>query len=330
MSNLNFIDIPDFITCKGKAYADLRLSYESFGKPLGTAPIVVVNHALTGNSTVTGSDGWWNDLIGSQKLIDTNIYSVVAFNVPGNGYDGSLIDNYLDFIARDAARIINEGLKKLEITNVFAVIGGSVGGGIAWEMAVLEPELIQHLIPIASDWKSTDWLIANCRVQDQILTNSSQPLQDARMHAMLCYRSQKSLEAKFGRSVNEEKNLFNVETWLLHHGNKLEERFELAAYKLLNNLLRTIDITSGRGSFVEVVKDIKSDIHMIGINSDIFFTPDQNRQTLQILKEVKENVYYEEIDSIHGHDAFLIEFKQLHAILSKIFKPTSEKNYVPH
>jgi homoserine O-acetyltransferase len=320
MSNFNFIHIPAYTTCKGKLYPAIRLSYEIFGKSLGTAPVVIINHALTGNSTVTGNSGWWNDLIGAEKLIDTKKYSVLAFNVPGNGYDGFLIENYNDFIARDAARIFIEGIKTLGIKKVFAVIGGSIGGGIAWEMAALEPQLIQNLIPIAADWKSTDWLIANCRVQEQILNNSSQPLHDARMHAMLCYRTHQSLENKFGRSVNEEKDLFNVETWLLHHGNKLQKRFKVASYKLMNNLLRTIDITAGRGGLTEVVKNIESDIHMIGINSDIFFTPQENKQTHTCIKQVKDNIHYHEIDSIHGHDAFLIEFKQLENILLTIFK----------
>ncbi len=320
MSRFKFIDIPKYTTCQGKLYPDIKLSYEVFGKPLGTAPVVIINHALTGNSTVTGASGWWNDLIGNDKLINTNAYTILAFNVPGNGYDGSILENYRDFIARDAARIFNEGIKILGINQVFAVIGGSVGGGIAWEMAVLEPTLIKNLIPIASDWKSTDWLIANCRVQEQILNNSSQPLHDARMHAMLCYRTHKSLEMKFSRSVNQDRGLFNVETWLLHHGDKLQNRFQVAAYKLMNNLLRTIDITAGRGSLTEVAKNIQADIHMIGINSDIFFTPDENIQTLNCIKEVKNNITYSEIDSIHGHDAFLIEYKQLEKILSGIFK----------
>ncbi|XLS29934.1 alpha/beta fold hydrolase [Flavobacteriaceae bacterium M23B6Z8] len=328
MSKLQFITINGFLTHNKSQYESLRLSFECFGKPLGTAPVVVVNHALTGNSSVTGASGWWNDLIGKNKLIDTDKYSVLAFNVPGNGYDAFRVDNYTDFIARDAARIFLRGLEKLKINEVFAVIGGSVGGGIAWEMAALAPEYIKNLIPIASDWKSTDWLIANCRVQEQILINSKEPLKDARMHAMLCYRSPSSLEAKFNRSVNTEKNLFNVETWLLHHGNKLQQRFQLSAYKLMNNLLRTIDITKDRESLTEVVKNIRSNIYMIGVNSDLFFTPQENRETFTAIKQVKDNIYYDEIKSIHGHDAFLIEFDQLHNILAKIFKPSNKKSHV--
>jgi homoserine acetyltransferase len=81
------------------------------------------------------------------------------------------------------------GLKALSVDQLFAVIGGSLGGGIAWEMAAINPKITKHLIPVASDWKSTDWIIANCLIQEQFLLNSSQPLHDARLHAMLCYRT---------------------------------------------------------------------------------------------------------------------------------------------
>ena len=168
---------------------DIQLSYQVFGKALHTAPIILVNHALTGNSNVTGENGWWSALIGEEKCIDTNKYTILAFNIPGNGHDKFVIENYKDFVAGDVARIFLLGLQQLKVERLFALIGGSLGGGIAWEMAALHPTLTEHLIPVASDWKSTDWLIANCQIQEQFLVNSKQPVHDARMHAMLCYRT---------------------------------------------------------------------------------------------------------------------------------------------
>jgi homoserine O-acetyltransferase len=279
----------------------------------------MVNHALTGNSNVIGEQGWWNDLIGESKTIDTNKYTVLAFNVPGNGYDGFGIENYQDFNARDIARVFNQGIEALQISQLFAIIGGSVGGGIAWEMAALKPKITQHLIPIATDWKSTDWLIANCFLQEQILANSSKPIEDARIHAMLCYRTPESFSSKFQRTTNEELAVFNIESWLAHHGNKLQKRFQLSAYKMMNHLLKTIDITRGRDSFAAVAATMEANIHIIGIDSDLFFTANENRGTYEELKKYKENVSYQEIVSIHGHDAFLIEYQQLHNLLAPIF-----------
>jgi homoserine O-acetyltransferase len=318
-NKINQIQIHNYTTETGVQYPILNLSYQVFGPSLNTAPIVLVNHALTGNSNVIGEQGWWNDLIGESKTIDTNMYTVLAFNVPGNGYDGFGIENYQDFNARDIARVFNQGIKALQISQLYAIIGGSVGGGIAWEMAALEPKITQHLIPIATDWKSTDWLIANCFLQEQILANSSKPVEDARIHAMLCYRTPESFSSKFQRTTNEELAVFNIESWLAHHGNKLQKRFQLSAYKMMNQLLKTIDITRGRDSFAAVAATIEANIHIIGIDSDLFFTANENRATYEELLKHRENVSYQEIVSIHGHDAFLIEYKQLHNLLATIF-----------
>lgn len=328
---LKKIDLFNFELENGNQKSYIPLFYQIFGKPIGNFPVVVVNHALTGNSNVTGENGWWNDLIGENKTIDTNYFTVVAFNIPGNGYDNdihTLISNYKDFTIRDVAKIFWEGLVQLEITTVFAVIGGSLGGAVSWEMSALEPNKIQNLIPIATDWKATDWVIANVLIQDQILNNSNNPIVDARLHAMLLYRTPQSINQRFQRSKTENENVFKIENWLLNHGSKLKNRFTLSAYKLMNHLLKTIDITKDRGDLVLYGYKNKASIHIVSVTTDFFFTADENRETYHQLKSVKENVFYNEIQSIHGHDAFLIEFNQLNEILSPIFNKQKQQNYV--
>ncbi|WP_420572000.1 alpha/beta fold hydrolase [Kordia sp.] len=316
------ITISDFFTESGAYYPSLKLSYQLTGSDSADVPVVLVNHALTGNSEVTGENGWWNKLIGDDKCIDTNHFKILSFDIPGNGFskESGLIKFYKDFVARDIAKIFIRGLEQLEINRLFAAIGGSLGGGIAWEMAVLEPNLIQNLIPIASDWKSTDWLIGNCFLQERILENSKNPIEDARIHAMLCYRTPFSLKVKFQRTYDKEKEMFNTESWLAHHGKKLQQRYQLSAYKVMNQLLKTIDITRGRESLEKVASKITGNIHIISINSDIFFSPDEDIETYRRLKRVKTNVYHDEIQSIHGHDAFLIEYGQLSLLLRNIFQ----------
>lgn len=321
MSLLNYITISDVELASGETQ-HVELSYQLFGQPLHEAPIVLVNHALTGNSNVCGKEGWWNDLIGDNKCVDTTQFTVLAFNIPGNGYDTiskHLIENYKDFTARTIAELFAIGLERLAIKSLYAVIGGSVGGGIAWELAAIRPNLIEHLIPIATDWKSTDWLIANCHIQDAILNHSTSPLEDARMHAMTLYRTPESLTSKFNRT-EVSKARFNVESWLDYHGKVLNKRFNLSAYKLMNQILRTIDITKNRGTFNEVVETITSHIHIVTIPSDLFFKSEENWETYVDLKLIKDNVSISEIKSIHGHDAFLIEYEQLKKILKPIFK----------
>ena len=325
-NQLQHIKIQNFRTELGAFIPEMNLSYQVFGQDLGVAPVILVNHALTGNSNVAGDQGWWQDIVGKEKVIDTNVYSVVSFNIPGNGFDGFLIENYKDFIARDIAHIFIEGLHQLKIKQLFALIGGSLGGGIAWEMMILETKITQHFFPIATDWKSTDWLIANCQIQEQFLVNSSNPVHDARMHAMLCYRTPTSFKERFHRSKNEDSSIFNVESWLLHHGKKLQERYQLSSYKLMNQLLKSIDVTRSGEKNIDILNQIEASIHIIGVDSDLFFTAEENRETFKKLAFTKSNVTYNEIKSVHGHDAFLMEYDQLQKIIAPIFN----KEYSVH
>ena len=319
---LQKIEILNFKLENGKLLSKTPIFYQTFGQPIGNAPVVIVNHALTGNSNVTGENGWWNDLIGENKIIDTNHFTVIAFNIPGNGFDGNpenLITNYKDFTAKDIATIFLEGINILKIETVFALIGGSLGGGIAWEMANLQPTKFLNLIPIATDWKASDWVIANVLVQDQILNNSDNPIVDARLHAMLLYRTPQSFKKKFNRNKQLQSNNFQIENWLENHGFKLQNRFKLSSYKLMNHLLKTIDITKETKDFEVSAGKISANIHIVSVDTDYFFIPDENRETFEIVKPIKQNVFYHEIKSIHGHYAFLIEFDQLAQILEPIF-----------
>lgn len=327
---LKYISLHNYTTESGYFYPEFELSYQLFGQKLHTAPIVLVNHALTGNSNVAGKFGWWNSLIGLDKLIDTNKFTIIAFNIPGNGYDekaSNFIENYQDFTARDIAKLFGLGLENLKINRLFAVIGGSLGGGIAWEMAILFTDLIQNLIPVASDWKASDWILAHNKTQQQILANSSKPVHDARMMAMLFYRTADSFKEKFNRTKNEEQGNFNTESWLLYHGQKLENRFTLQTYKMMNHLLSSVDITRNRGAFNEVVSQIKANVFQVGVDSDFFFVPKENIETKKLLIKAGVNNSYEEIKSIHGHDAFLIEFEQLTNILKPVFEQPATKTY---
>ena len=318
---LSYITLENYTTFAGETTL-VNLSYQIFGPALGTAPVVLVTHALTGNSQITGEGGWWTSLVGPQKAIDTEKYTIVAFNIPGNGYDGiedHLYDNFKIFTAKDVARIFSLGLEKLGITKLFANVGGSLGGGIAWELSVLKPLLAKNLIVVATDWKASDWVIANTKVQEAILANSCNPLHDARMHAMLMYRTPDSFTLKFNRTKNDNLGIFNIESWLLYHGQKLEERFQLSAYKQLNFILSSIDVSSDYANFKEAIYAVTADIHMVTVDSDALFTLKEDKETVRQLREIKQNVNHQVIRSVHGHDAFLIEFDQLDNFMYPIF-----------
>lgn len=318
-TELKFHTIKDYETYSGKYYEKLELSYQVFGKTIGSAPLVLVNHALTGNSDIMSQEkGWWKNLAGPNKLIDTNKYSIVSFNILGNGYDGLLIKEYKDFIAKDIARLQHQVLSSLGIHKIHAAIGGSLGGCLTWELAALQPEFIKYIIPIAADWKSTDWIIGHNSVQESILLNSKNPLQDARKMAMLFYRTPKSLSNKFARSQdpNGEKN---VSSWLNHHGKKLETRFELKAYLMMNHLLSTVDAFALSKNINQPIKT-NSKIIQITIDTDMFFVPDENLKTKIFLDKFNIKNEHHIIHSIHGHDAFLIEDEQITKYLRPIFQ----------
>lgn len=333
MQNLKKIVLEEWRTESKRGIENRSLFYQVFGHEIGRAPVVVVNHALTGNSNVTGDNGWWNDIVGEGKTIDTRYFTVIAFNIPGNGFDNSsenLITNYKEFTIRDIAEVFWQGLNTLKIEQVFAVIGGSLGGAIGWEMAVLQPGKIQNLIPIATDWKATDWVLANVLVQDQILNNSDDPIADARLHAMLLYRTPESINQRFQRQKQGGTSVYQIENWLVNHGIKLKNRFRLASYKLMNHLLKTNDITRGRGDFETIFINATTTFHIVAVDSDYFFIADENRKTYQQLQQIGQDVVYHEIKSIHGHDAFLIEFEQLSQILNPIFNTQKQQNYVSY
>tara|TARA_R100001369_G_scaffold954_4_gene3132 strand:+ start:1847 stop:2911 length:1065 start_codon:yes stop_codon:yes gene_type:complete len=325
---LQKIKITDFKNRAG-TIQDIQLTYQIFGKELGTAPIVLVNHALTGNSEVTGENGWWNELIGIDKTVDLKNYTLLAFNIPGNGFDGeasNLLTNYKEFTLRDIAKVYRSALKYLGISKIAIGIGGSIGGALLWEQAVLDPDLFERIIPVAADYKATPWIKALSKVQDQILNNSVNPVADARMHAMTFYRSPESFDSKFSSDQIQKSGIWGIEDWLEYHGKKLENRYTLAAYKLMNHLLSTSDISLGSGDHLSAASKITGDIHIITINSDALYTANENWDTYVNLSLIKKNISIHEIRSIHGHDAFLIETSQVATFLDPIFNTINKQN----
>lgn len=319
MAEIKTISILDFKTHSGAVFDSIKLYYQQFGKQIGTAPVVLVNHSLTGDSKLTGEGGWWNEMIGPDKIIDTNRYTVLGFNIPGNGVMDQTFSNPEDFHAGDIAFLFLKGLHALDVKFLHALIGGSIGGGIAWEMIAIAPKLCKFLVPVAADWKANDWIIANTFLQKRILINSKWPLEDARIHAMLTYRTPQSFDSRFGRTKNQELEVYNIESWLMYHGDKLAKRFKLKAYQMMNHLLASVNIEREGKSVEDIIKKINAEIHLIAIDSDLFFTPGEDRKTFEIGKKIKKNIFYHELTSIHGHDAFLIENEKMAQILAKIF-----------
>jgi len=308
---------------------DLTLSFQLFGQEPQLAPVILINHALTGNAQVCGIGGWWNGIVGEDCVIDTRKFCVLCINIPGNGAIGeeeAAFARYKEFSLKDIARLQLEVLNYLNISSLYAIIGASIGGALAWQLVALKPHLAQHLVPIASHFETTDWLLANCKVQDRILNHSIKPLEDARMHAMTFYRTPQSYKQKFNNGRDSLSNTFMVENWLEYHGDKLSSRFQLSSYKFLNHLLTTINIAETNMDALEVAASIESHIHIITIDTDLFFLAEESWNTYVELSLRKPLVGIQEIKSIHGHDAFLIETEQVARFLEPIFKQKHTTN----
>ena len=316
-TKLNYHKFENFKLSSGENVS-VSLSYQTFGLQLGKGPLVVVNHSLTGDSNISGDNGWWSELIGSKKMINTDKFCVMCINIPGNIKEKRGFNYVNKWILHDVAKLFVQLLKNLGIRKVHSLIGGSIGGGLVWEMGLLDEKFFENLIPVAADYKASDWLISNTYFQNLILKNSKNPVFDARVHAMLSYRNPKSINRRFkikSNDLNERK----VIDWLNHHGNKLKEKFSLKSYIHMNHLLSSIGYNY-ENKFLKLITKNKSKIHLVGVNSDLLFPNFEIENTYDLLSAIKKNIYYYQIQSDHGHDAFLIEFKQMKNKLNHIFE----------
>ena len=316
-TKLNYHKFENFKLSSGENVS-VSLSYQTFGLQLGKGPLVVVNHSLTGDSNISGDNGWWSELIGSKKMINTDKFCVMCINIPGNIQEKRGFNYGNKWILSDVAKLFVQLLKNLGVRKVHSLIGGSIGGGLVWEMGLLDENFFENLIPVAADYKASDWLISNTYFQNLILKNSKNPVFDARLHAMLSYRNPKSINRRFkikSNDLNERK----VIDWLNHHGNKLKEKFSLKSYIHMNHLLSSIGYNY-ENKFLKLITKNKSKIHLVGVNSDLLFPNFEIENTYDLLSTIKRNIYYYQIQSDHGHDAFLIEYKQMKNKLNHIFE----------
>lgn len=319
---LKKVDIENFTCTSGAHYSSLTLSYEVFGQPLGSgAPVVLVYHALTGNSNVCGEqDGWWRGLIYQGGTVDTDKYTVLCFNIPGNGYDGFLWgEDYVNISARDIARMFILASRSLGVQQFHTIMGGSLGGCLVWEAIAEFPDCARQAVVVAGDWKATDWTMALSAIQLQLLARGDFGMHDARMLTMLFFRSPESIDAKFSRTVNPELGIPNVESWLRHHGEKLQSRFSPDAYRFMMHLIMTVDISKGRESFEKAIEPFTGRIIQVGISSDLYFPARENRDTQEMLMRMRRDSHYRELVTPHGHDGFLIEFTRMRELLGEFF-----------
>lgn len=334
-----------------------HLVYETYGQlNAARSNAVLICHALSGNHHVAGvyadkekSFGWWDNMVGPDKPIDTNRFFVIGVNNLG-GCHGSTgpasIDtktgkpygaNFPVVTVEDWVETQVQLAGHLGIEQFAAVVGGSLGGMQAIQWTLDYPEKIRHALVIAAAAKLTAQNIAfNDVARQAIMTDQEfyggnyyaydtlprRGLRLARMLGHITYLSDDSMAAKFGRSLrNGELSFcfdveFEIESYLRYQGDKFADLFDANSYLLMTKALDYFDPANAYGGDLSAAFRVaKADYLVLSFTSDWRFSPERSREIVKALLDNKINVSYAEITSSHGHDSFLMETQYYHQLV---------------
>ncbi len=297
---------------------------------------------------------WWNPLIGPGRPFDTSRYFVICSNILGSCY-GSTGPSSLDpatgrpygmrfpvITIGDMVNAQHALLDHLGVRELAMVAGGSIGGQQALEWAVRYPEMVRKVAVVAATAALTAQAIAFSEVQRQAIMvdplwqgGSYEPgsgpragLAIARMLAMITYQSEESMELRFKRSParfaqaptpGDGPDLgerFDVENYLYYQGASLVRRFDANSYLYISRAMDLYDVSEGYPSLEAALSRIRSKARFVGIRSDFLFPAARVRWLSEQVRLPGGDATYVELDSPHGHDAFLKEWEQMTAALN--------------
>ncbi len=359
-------DKPMELGC-GKTLAPIDVAYETYGE-INTAGdnAILICHALSGNAHVAGKNkpddekvGWWDVMIGPGKGIDTDKYFVICSNILGgcSGTTGPASINPvtkkpygLDFpmiTVGDMVKTQKRLLDKLNIKQLLAVVGGSIGGMQVIQWTIDYPDFVKSAIAIATtarlgaqsiafDAVGRNAILADPNFNDGQYHNENDPaagLSIARMIGHITYLSEEGMREKFGRQLRNSDSYsyefdseFAVETYLDYQGRRFVERFDANSYLYITKAADYFDPAKEYGSLKKAFEKIKSRFLVVSFSSDWLFTPHQSRDIVQALAENGKDVSHCDIDSPYGHDAFLLEPQILGGFLGCFLHATSNKD----
>jgi homoserine O-acetyltransferase len=303
--------------------------------------------------------GWWNGVVGPGCALDTERYFVVCVNMIG-GCQGSTGpasprpdtgrpwgSQFPVVSVRDIVRTQAAVADHLGVDRWLAVTGGSMGGMQVLEWGVMYPERVRALIPIATaaaaSAQQIGWWSSGRRAirMDPAWRGGDyyeappgegphEGLGTARMMSMMTFRSDHVFSTRFGREVVEPIDgfslwqRFQVERYLEYHGDKLVRRFDANSYLLLTKAMDLHDLARGRGGLDAAFARLQAPLLSVGISSDILYPPHQSREIVRLAERAGLPSDYAELDSPHGHDAFLIEVDGVGEILAKFLNAVEE------
>ncbi len=297
---------------------------------------------------------WWNPLIGQGRPFDTTRYFVICSNILGSCY-GSTGPASFDprtgrpyamrfplVTIRDMVHAQRRLLEHLGVRRLAAVAGGSIGGQQALEWALTYPGMVRNVVVVAATAALTAQAVAFSEVERQAIMLDPQWRQGdympgagpgaglaiARMLAMITYQSEEGMQMRFDRqaagamhipSPSGEADLggrFDVEGYLYYQGASLARRFDANSYLYISRAMDLYDASEGYASLEAALRRLRSNMLLIGIRSDFLFPAAQVRSLADQVRSLGGKATYTELDSPHGHDAFLKEWQQMTAALS--------------
>ena len=324
-------DVGPFALESGARLAALHVAYRHAGPGPAEAPQVLVIHALTGSADAAGD--WWSPLIGPGLALDTERVGVLSANLLGGCYgttgptspDPATGDPYgAAFPAistRDQARAHWALLDTLDVPGLALVVGGSLGGMVALEVALERPEAVRSVMPIAAPAATGALAVAWNAIQLALVDRLGEDgLALARELAMTTYRSEADFDQRFGRAA-EADGTASIVSYLRYQGRKLVRRFDPDTYRTLVGAMDRHDIGAGRGGLGPALARLADHgvrLTGLGITGDILFGPEQVRTLVDAAAAEGGHARYVEVRSTKGHDAFLAEWDALAAILRGI------------
>lgn len=316
----------------GATLPGLTLAWEEWGPVQVSEPAVLIFHALTGDSHVASHGlgdrpGWWEGVVGAGKAVDTRRWRVVAANVLGGAMgstgpssrrpDGRPWGSAFPEVSLfDMARAIHRLVEALGIGRVH-VVGGSMGGMIAYAYAALYGDEVASLIAIGAPVMHSPWAIAYHVVGRTAIANDPAfrggdyydhgpgpevGLAVARMADMISYQSPESMERKFGRQWNPDLADFEVASYLRYQGEKLVRRFDANTYLCLTSAMDRFDLREHPVTHLAGIR-----MRLIGIESDMLYPLDEIRASWAWLRDQGVNADYVTLPGPWGHDTFLVE-----------------------
>ena len=310
----------------GISLPKLKIAYHYYGEYMPGKKVAWVCHALTANSNVTD---WWKGLVGDESMINPNDYFIVCANIIGSCYGttGPLSVDDLDtkfdqfpiITIRDMVRAHILLRQHLGIDSIDLLLGGSMGGYQALEWSLMEPNVIQKMFLIATAAAESAWAVAIHTAQRLAIEADStwkdakpnagaKGLKAARAIGMLTYRNYGIFKEKQTDEDLEKMDDFKASSYINYQGDKLVNRFNAYSYWLLTKSMDSHQLARGRGGDLNAtLSSIQTPTFIIGIKSDILCPLAEQK----LMVDHMPNATLVEIDSLYGHDGFIIETAQI-------------------